>query len=273
MTTPREEEVPAAMTGEAWTAGDAYDAYMGRWSRRLAREFVAWLKPGPALHWLDVGCGTGALTVAVCEGCAPASVLGCDPSEAFVAHARDAIRDPRASFVTADAGNLPARDGGYDWIVSSLVLNFVPEPERAVHGMRQLLRAGGAVAACVWDYAEGMEFLRRFWDEAIALDPAAVALDEGRRFPLSRSDALDALFRAAGFRRVETVALEIPTEFGDFDDYWRPFLAGTGPAPAYVAALDAKARDALRSRLERRLGARGKGRVRLRARAWAVRGA
>jgi hypothetical protein len=157
--------------------------------------------------------------------------------------------------------------------VSSLVLNFVPEPERALQGMRERLREGGAVAACVWDYADGMEFLRRFWDEAIALDPAAVALDEGHRFPLCRSDALVSLFRAAGFRRVKTVALEIPTEFGDFDDYWQPFLAGTGPAPAYVASLDAKGRDALRSRLERRLGARAKGRVRLRARAWAVRGA
>jgi SAM-dependent methyltransferase len=267
------DEARAAMAGDAWTAGDAYEAYMGRWSRGLAREFVAWLKPGPALHWLEVGCGTGALTAAICERCTPASVMACDPSAAFVAHARAAIGDARATFVTAGAEDLPARDGGFDWIVSSLVLNFVPEPERAARDMRERMRAGGAVAACVWDYADGMEFLRRFWDAAIASDPGAAALDEGSRFPLCRSDALAALFRAAGFRRVESAALEIATEFADFDDYWRPFLAGTGPAPAYVASLEPARRDALRMSLERRLGAESGRPLRLRARAWAVRAA
>jgi SAM-dependent methyltransferase len=256
--------------GDAWSAGEAYEAYMGRWSRALAREFLAWLKPKPSAHWLEVGCGTGALTSALCALCEPASVVACDPAAAFVAHARSGIKDARASFVTAGADDLPARDGGFDWIVSSLVLNFVPEPKRAVESMRQRLRPGGAVAACVWDYAEGVEFLRHFWDEAVASDPAAAAHDEGRRFPLCRGEVLTSLFRAAGFGGVEAGTLEIPTDFANFDDYWRPFLGGTGPAPAYVASLDPARREALRKRLERRLGADGP--IQLRARAWAIRG-
>src|SRR5262249_15622734 len=151
---------------------------------------IAWLKPKPAAHWLDVGCGTGALTAAVCELSSPASVLGCDPSAAFVAHARSHIADSRASFVTAGAEDLPTRDGGFDLIISALVLNSVPDPRRAVEHMRQRLRPGGVVAACVWDYARGMEFLRHFWDQAIASDPAAAPHDEGSRFPLCRRDAL-----------------------------------------------------------------------------------
>jgi SAM-dependent methyltransferase len=258
--------------GDAWAAGEAYEAYMGRWSRALAREFLTWLAPKPGAHWLDVGCGTGALTAAICECCAPASVLACDPSESFVVHARSQIADARVSFATAGAHELPAREGGFDWIVSSLVMNFVPEPERAVRAMRARLRPGGVVAACVWDYAEGMEFLRHFWDEVVAADPAAAAQDEGRRFPLCRPEALTGLFRAAGLGRVESGAMGIPTEFASFDDYWSPFLGGTGPAPAYVAALDPPRREALRARLAQRLGARAGGPIRLRARAWAVRG-
>lgn len=262
----------AQTAGDAWAAGDAYEAYMGRWSRRLAREFLAWLKPGPSAHWLDVGCGTGALTSAICERGAPASVVGCDPSAAFVAHAQSRIADARSSFVTAGADELPNRDGGFDWIVSSLVLNFVPEPPRAVESMRQRLRDGGTVAACVWDYAAGVEFLRHFWDEATASDPAAAPLDEGRRFPLCHRDALTSLFRVAGLARVEAGMLEIPTEFAGFDDYWRPFLGGTGPAPAYVASLDPTRREALRARLSRRLATGAGQPIRLKARAWAVRG-
>ena len=127
-------------------------------------------------------------------------------------------------------------------------------------------------AAYVWDYAEGMEFLRLFWDEAAALDPRAIALHEGRRFPLCEAPALASLFRAGALTGVETSALQIPTDFTTFDDYWLPFLRGTGPAASYVAALDPEQRDLLRGRLERRLRADGDGRISLRARAWAVRG-
>jgi SAM-dependent methyltransferase len=256
------------MTIDRWEAGDAYEAFMGRWSRRLAQAFLTWLQPAPALHWLDVGCGPGALTSAICNHANPASVLGCDLSAPFVEHARQRVQHPAATFAVAGAGDLPRRDDGFDAVVSGLVLNFTPDPVAALAAMQECARAGGIVSAYVWDYADGMQFLRVFWDEVVALDPNAASQDEGRRFPLCREPALRAAFDAAGFDRVTTTALELDTVFANFDDYWAPFLQGTGPAPGYVASLDDAAREALKSRLRHRLHTDPDGRVYLRARAW-----
>lgn len=257
---------------DKWVTGDAYEAYMGRWSRPLARVFVEWLHPKPSAHWLEVGCGTGALTSAICDLCEPASVVACDPSEPFIEHARSNLPDARASFFIAGVDALPSRDGGFDAVVSGLVLNFLPDPGQAMASIRERLRPGGIAAAYVWDYAEGMEFLRYFWEESSASDPRADALRESRRFPLCRAPALISLFRAAGLAQVEIDPLDIPTDFADFADYWEPFLRGTGPAPSYVMSLDPARRELLKERLRRRLH-RGSGeRIQLRARAWAVRG-
>jgi SAM-dependent methyltransferase len=265
-------EMNAASPDDGWARGDAYETFMGRWSRRLAHDFVRWLGAEPGLNWLEVGCGTGALTSTICDLCEPASVLACDPSEPFIEHARRNLSDARAAFLTADADALPYRTGGFDVAVSGLVLNFLPDPGAAVAAIRERLRRGGTVAAYVWDYADGMEFLKFFWEEAVTSDTRAATLDEGRRFPLCREPALDALFRAGGLAQVDTYAVEIPTNFATFEDYWTPFLRGTGPAPSYVASLDPSRRDLLRERLRRRLHLGNDGGVRLRARAWAVRG-
>ena len=258
--------------GDRWLTGDAYEAYMGRWSRRIARSFMTWLRPKPSAHWLEVGCGTGALTSTICELCEPASVVACDPSGSFVEHAQRNHSDPRASFVVSGAEALPTRNGGFDAVVSGLVLNFLPDPGVAVASIRERLRPGGMVAAYVCDYAGGMEFLRIFWDEAVAADPRAASLDEGQRFPLCRAAALTSLFQEAGLADVGTDTLEILTVFASFDDYWTPFLRGTGPAPSYVASLDEPSRASLRERLRQRLHAGIDERIQLRARAWAVRG-
>jgi SAM-dependent methyltransferase len=174
--------------------------------------------------------------------------------------------------VVEGVGDLPAREPGFDAVVSGLVLNFVPEPDHAVESMLQRVRPKGFVGAYVWDYSRGMAFLRYFWDEAVAMDPSARDLDEGHRFPLCQPDALTSLFDRAGLRRVETRALEIQTNFADFDDYWKPFLGSTGPAPTYLASLDSDRREHLRNRLKQRLPAAADGSISLRARAWAVRG-
>lgn len=259
-------------SNDRWLTGNAYEVYMGRWSRRLARVFLDWLKPEAGGHYLEVGCGTGALTSALCELAQPASVLACDPSNPFIEHAREKLPDERVSFVVAGTDTLPTRAGGFDHVLSGLVLNFVPEPAQALAAIRERLRSGGTVAAYVWDYSDGMEFLRQFWDEATALDPRAEVLDEGKRFPLCSASALGSLFQAAGFERVETHALEITTEFQDFEDYWTPFLRGTGPAPSYVASLELASREALKARLARRLSVASKRAIVLSAKAWAVRG-
>jgi len=259
-------------SGDGWQAGDAYEAYMGRWSRSLAREFVAWLRPAAGGQILEVGCGTGALTSALCGACQPAAVVACDLSTTFIEHAREHLSDARVSFVVSGAGALPAREAGFDLVVSGLVLNFLPDPGQALAEMRARLRPGGSVAAYVWDYAGRMELLRCFWEEAAALDPRAVQLDEGRRFPLCQTAALATLFQSAGLLQVETGALEIATDFNGLADYWAPFLQGTGPAPSYVASLEAEHREQLRERLARRLPVQSDGQIRLRARAWAARG-
>jgi SAM-dependent methyltransferase len=264
--------VNATPSDDRWAAGDAYEKFMGRWSRGMAESFVRWLGVEPALSWLDVGCGTGALASSICRLANPASVVACDPSRPFVEHARGRIADPRVSVVVADADGLPQRDGGFDRVVSGLVLNFLPDPRQAVTAMRTRVRPGGVVAAYVWDYAGRMQFLRIFWDEARAVDPAAREWDEGARFPICRPDALESLLRGAGLGDVESEIVEIPTRFESFSDYWQPFLGGTGPGPSYVASLSPRKRDELRDRLRSRLTPDPGGFIDLVARAWAVRG-
>jgi len=180
---------------EIWAKGDAYEAYVGRWSRAVAAEFLDWLAAGPQLRWLDVGCGTGALTATILDRCDPVAVLGVDASEGFLASATARVDDARARFELGDAARLPA--AAADVAVSGLVLNFLPDPSAAVAAMRAAAPTG-VVAAYVWDYAEKMELMRHFWDAAVALDPKGHDVDESARFPICRPDRLDALWRDAG---------------------------------------------------------------------------
>jgi len=257
---------------DRWAAGSSYEDFMGRWSRRLAPQFVSWLRIPPGVHWLDVGCGTGSLAQAICSHGDPASVVGCDPAQTFVEYAREHTRDGRVSFVAAGIGGLPRRRAGYDSVTSLFALNFFPDAQAAVHDMRSTAAPGGKVSAGVWDYSDGMQFLRYFWRAAAALDSAARELDEGRRFPVCRRDALESLFRHCGLGDVSCEPIEIPTRFAGFHDYWRPFLGGTGPAPSYVASLAADRRAMLARRLEEMLRREPDGTIALTARAWAVRG-
>jgi SAM-dependent methyltransferase len=210
-----------AAVSDRWAVGAAYEAYMGRWSRPLARAFVEWLAPAPRAHWLDVGCGTGALTAAICDIGKPASVVACDPSGPFL----EAASSTR-----------------------------------------------GIVAAYVWDYVEGMQFLRRFWEVAVALDPHAANLDESKRFSFCNAEELVARFRGAGFGKVDTERAQVVTDFASFDEYWGPFLGRTGPAPSYVASLDPAQRDRLRDALRERLEPAPGCHLSLTASAWMVRG-
>ncbi|WP_353476253.1 methyltransferase domain-containing protein (plasmid) [Salipiger sp. H15] len=257
---------------DKWLGADAYEMYVGRWSRKAGRDFLGWLDMPDGLRWLDLGCGTGALTEQIVQGCAPASVTGVEPSQDFLALAGRRITDPRVRFVQGDGETIPLGDGAADCAVSGLVLNFIPDKDRALAELRRCTSPGGTVAAYVWDYAGHAQFMRRFWDAAVALDPGAQALDEGRRFPVCHPDALEALFRSAGLGEVTCAAIDIATPFADFDDYWTPFLSGVGPAPGYCAGLGEAQREALRARLEQGLPTDPDGRILLAARVWAVRG-
>jgi SAM-dependent methyltransferase len=253
-----------------WADGDAYEAYVGRWSRPVAVEFVRWLGVPAGLHWLDVGCGTGALTSTILAVAAPAEVTGVDPSDGFLGVARAKVA--AATFHRGDARELPLPAAAVDVVVSGLALNFVPEPGAALAEFVRVARPGATVAAYVWDYAEGMALMRHLWDAAAELDPVAATLDEDLRYPLCRPDPLRLLWTDAGLADVEVRAIDVPTRFADFDDYWSPFLGGQGPAPTYVMSLPEDRRAALRELIRSRLPVAGDGSIPLTARAWAVRG-
>jgi len=224
-------------TGEAWDSGDAYEQYVGRWSRTVAAEFLRWLAPLPGLAWGDVGCGTGALSQTILDLAAPSSVEGIDQSKQYVDHVRTHITDPRAHFDVGDAMSLRFETESFDAAVSGLMLNFVPEPARALAEMMRVIAAGGTVALYVWDYAGEMQLMRHFWNAATTLDPAAKDLDEGGRFPICNQTALIQLLQDVGLTQVEVRAIDVPTVFRNFDDYWSPFLGGQGPAPSYAMSL------------------------------------
>jgi SAM-dependent methyltransferase len=258
---------------DRWAAGSTYESFMGRWSRMLAPRFVSWLRVPAGAHWLDVGCGTGAMTNAICAHAEPTTVVGCDPAEPLLEYARRHTTDARASFLVDGADDLPRRPDGFGSVTSLLALNFFPDQPGALSEMRTRTIAGGFVSACVWDYAEGMQFLRYFWDAAASIDASASALDEGRRFPICRPDALVGLFRSAGLAEVRCDAIEITMLFSAFEDYWQPFLGGTGPAPSYVGSLDVERCARLARQLEEALPRASTGAIELKARAWAVCGA
>jgi SAM-dependent methyltransferase len=233
-------------------AGDAgsYERFMGRWSRLLAGPFIDFMgvRDGDAV--LDVGCGTGSLTLALAARARLAAVTGIDLSEAYVAFARGRSDDRRIAFLTGDAGALPYRDGAFDRVASMLVLNLVPDAMAVAAEMVRVARSGATVAAATWDLRGGLLMFRMFWDTAAMQDAdAARARDRYFSAPLTRPGELAHAWTGLGLRDVVQDHVTIRIDFDSFDDYWRPFLGKTGPAGSYVAGLTETRREALRSRL------------------------
>jgi SAM-dependent methyltransferase len=255
---------------DTWERGSPYELYVGRWSRQVAPLFLSWLNIPVGRRWLDVGCGTGALCAAIVDSCSPASVAGVEPSEGFLKTARANLAD-QVALHQGSATAIPLGDASVDVVVSGLVLNFVPDQRAALAEMARVSGKGGTIGAYVWDYAGKMELMRYFWDAAVELDPSAAKMDEGPRFPLCRPDVLERLFADAGLQGVQVRPIDVPTRFASFDDYWKPFLGGQGPAPAYAMSLDETVRAGLRDRIRERLPAAADGSISLIARAWAAR--
>lgn len=257
---------------DVWAAGDLYEPYVGRWSRRVAREFLNWLAVAKEKHWLDVGCGTGALTQTILEQANPKSVIGVDSSPGYIAYAKARTPSSRARFEVGEAQALPIATDSVDAAVAGLMLNFVPVPLPVITEMARVVRPGSWVAAYVWDYAGKMELMRYFWDEATALDAGAIDLDEGRRFPICDPAQLRELFTETGLTDIAVRPIDVATDFPNFNDYWSPFLGGQGPAPGYAISLTEDRRHLLRERIRARLPIASDGSIHLIARAWAVRG-
>lgn len=257
---------------ETWGSAGPYERYVGRWSRKVAREFLDWLCVSSGQTWGDVGCGIGALVDAILAGFKPKAIMAIDRSEGFIAEARRRITDPRVRLEVGDATALPWPSGSCDVTVSGLVLNFVSNAAAMAREMARVTRPGGRVAAYVWDYARGMQMIRHFWDVAVELNPHDSTLHQAERHPLCQPEPLVALFSAAGLTSVSVRPIEISTVFRDFDDYWMPFLGKQGAAPTYLASLDGESRDRIRDALKARLVPAADGSIPMTARAWAVQG-
>jgi len=256
---------------DAWERGDPYERYVGRWSRRVAPLFLRWLDVPAARRWLDIGCGTGALCAAILDACAPSSVAGVEPSAGFLETARRQLAG-RAALYSGTATAIPLANACVDSAVSGLVLNFIEDQPAALAEMARVTGKGGIIAAYVWDYAGRMDLMRFFWDAAVELDAGVAQIDEGVRFPECRPEALSDLFAAARLDQIEVTAIDIPTPFASFEDYWLPFLGGQGPAPAYAMSLAEASRTRLRERVRARIPVLPDGSIAMTVRAWAVRG-
>ncbi len=249
-----------------------YERFMGRWSRLLAPVYVSFAGVKDGDRVLDVGTGTGAVAAAVRTTMPASEIIGVDPSESFIAYAQKNAGSARSHFAVGDAQALEFDDASFDNTLALLVMNFVADHGKAVREMRRVTRPRGIVSACVWDYGGGMQMLRFFWDEAVALDPAIEPKDE-RHMKLSHRGELGDLWRQVGLGNVKEEPLGIEQEYSSFNDYWEPFTRGAGPGGAYVASLSQERREKLEARLRKRLlGDRSEGPFNLKATAWCVRG-
>lgn len=257
---------------DAWSSGNAYERFMGRWSTLVAQRFLDWLAIPPNSSWLDLGCGTGVLTKLILKRSKPKAIISIDSSGEFIAHVQQSITNPIVRFQVGLAQALELESNSVDAVVSGIMLNFVPQPETAIAEMIRVTKPSGRIGIFLWDYADGMEMLRYFWDTAVKLDPTAKEFDEGLRFPLCQEGQLETLVLETGLKQVEAMPIEVRTVFQNFDDYWVPFLGNVGPAPGYTMSLNLKDRQKLEDKLRETLPTEDNGSISLRARAWAVKG-
>jgi len=256
---------------DTWDSGNSYEYFMGRWSNLVAPKFLKWLNLPSNLSWLDIGCGTGALSEAIYLQCKPSRLSCIDPSIEFLEKAKEKL-PAEIEFIVGSASNIPQPDDVFDVVVSGLALNFFPDVSDVFSEIKRILKPGGVNAAYIWDYSGRMDFLRFFWDAVIEVNPDSKSHDEGIRFPICNIDNLRKTFAQSGLANIETTYLDEYTVFKNFDDYWKPFLGGQGPAPTHLASLDEYLRDEIRNVLIKKLPAEPDGSIKLLARAIAIRG-
>lgn len=260
---PRGHDAPP-VTASFNVAADAYDRFMGRYSRLLAPQMADLAGVQPGLRALDVGCGPGSLTTELVKRLGADAVAAVDPSPPFVEAAR--LRHPGVEVLEASAEELPFPDRAFDASLAQLVVHFMADPVGGLTEMARVTRTGGAVVACVWDYGGGTSPLGVFWRAAREIDPE---VDDEADFAGAREGHLAELFEAAGLSDILPTVLTVELEHASFDEWWEPFGGGVGPAGAFVARLDEDRRTRLRDRCRALLP---EAPFTITARAWAARG-
>jgi SAM-dependent methyltransferase len=244
-------------------AADAYDRFMGRYSRLLSPQLAELADIDGAQCVIDVGCGPGALTTELVARLGAGSVAAVDPSPSFVEAAR--ARHPGVDVRQASAERLPFADDSFDAALAQLVVHFMADPVAGLSEMARVVRRDGVVAACVWDHGGGQGPLSPFWNAARELDDA---VDDESQLAGVREGHLVELFQAAGLRDIQRAVLTASLEHPSFDEWWEPFTRGVGPAGAYTVRLDPDRRAELRERCRMLLPGAP---FTITARAWAAR--
>jgi SAM-dependent methyltransferase len=248
--------------------GKAYERLMGRWSRVAGEKFLDWLDAPKNLKWLDVGCGNGAFTEVMMARCAPAAVVGIDPSEGQLAYARSRPGAQGADFRVGDAQALPFPDKSFDAATMALVIVFVPDPLKAVRELNRVVRPGGIAAAYMWEFPAGFPFAPL----ALAMKDLGLTPPERPNVEASGRDAMRAIWENAGFTALETTVIRIRVHFSSFDDFWDSGTAPVGPSGKALAALAPSAREQLQTRLREQLPLAADGSIGYEAFANAVKG-
>ena len=219
-------------------SADAYESFMGRWSRRLSGPFIEFAGIADGETIIDVGCGTGSLTMAIASAANITGVVGIDLSEVYLKHAKGNTNDARIAFLKGDATALAFPDAKFDRAMSMLVLQFVPEADRAIQEMKRVVRPGGVVAAAVWDGYGGIPALRMFWDVAANLGLASDIDLKGFLFrPMSQPGELAAAWTRHGLIDVVHSSMTIRMEYASFADYWGPIASGDAALGKFATSL------------------------------------
>lgn len=259
--------------GPIWKNEEAYENFMGQWSRVVGKQFLEWLQPPKSARWLEVGCGTGAFTQVILDQGAPGEVIGIDPAETHLAYAKQKVAGANVVFRSGDALELPFADHAFDIAVSALVLNFVPDQDKMISEMKRVVRPSGTVALYVWDFAGRKPVAQHIAAAIAARDQAAAQrVGSGQQFQTTRREYLLKLLEIGGLVEVDTHPIEIDVRFEDFDAYWSANTGFASPVGQYVGGLSAGQREKFIAEVKQRLPVSDDGSIKYVAKANAVRG-
>jgi trans-aconitate methyltransferase len=256
---------------ESWDDTAGYELYVGRWSRQLSADFIQWLRPKPGSTWLEIGCGTGALTSAILHGAKPAHVVAIDKSAAYLQQAQKELASANVTFVTGDVESV-APTKRFDMISSGLVLNFLPHPAQSLRRLMHNLNPGGQLSSFVWDYAGHYQPMRYFWDAAGQIFETAAQYDAGIKFQICNPERLTSLFKSLGLTEIEVTNIERIATFDGFDDYWEPIAAAQGSVTEFMNTLSSGQKADLKETVRKRLPIAANGEIKLVLNALAIKG-